>query len=76
MAVLPGVAFQRPAEELTARLAYVNFDGAKALSASETIPLDQPLPDDFFNRWCGDVLEATQRIVEWAATPARHMAAA
>ena len=76
VAVLPGVAFQRPAEELTARLAYVNFDGAKALSASETIPLDQPLSDEFFNRWCGDVLEATRRIVEWAATPARHMAAA
>ena len=76
VAVLPGIAFQRPAEELTARLAYVNFDGAKALSASETIPLDQPLSDDFFNRWCGDVLEATRRIAEWAATPARHMAAA
>ena len=76
VAVLPGTAFQRPAEELTARLAYVNFDGAKALSASETIPLDQPLSDDFFNRWCGDVLEATQRVVEWVATPARHMAAA
>ncbi len=76
VAVLPGVAFQRPAEELTARLAYVNFDGAKALSASETIPLDQPLSDDFFNRWCGDVLEATRRVVEWVATPARHMAAA
>lgn len=76
VAVLPGTAFQRPAEELTARLAYVNFDGAKALSASETIPLDQPLPDDFFNRWCGDVLEATRRIVEWAATPARRLVAA
>ena len=76
VAVLPGIAFQRPAEELTARLAYVNFDGAKALSASETIPLDQPLSDDFFNRWCGDVLEATRRVVEWVATPARHMAAA
>lgn len=76
VAVLPGIAFQRPTEELTARLAYVNFDGAKALSASETIPLDQPLSDDFFNRWCGDVLEATRRIVEWVATPARHMAAA
>ncbi len=76
VAVLPGTAFQRPAEELTARLAYVNFDGAKALSASETIPLDQPLSDDFFNRWCGDVLEATRHIVEWVATPARRLVAA
>ena len=76
VAVLPGIASQRPAEELTARLAYVNFDGAKALSASETIPLDQPLSDDFFNRWCGDVLEATRHIVEWVATPARRLVAA
>ena len=76
VAVLPGIAFQRPAEELTARLAYVNFDGAKALSASETIPLDQPLSDDFFNRWCDDVLEATRHIVEWVATPARRLVAA
>ena len=76
VAILPGIAFQRPAEELTARLAYVNFDGAKALSASETIPLDQPLSDDFFNRWCGDVLEATRHIVDWVATPARRLVAA
>lgn len=76
VAVLPGVSFQRPAEELTARLAYVDFDGAKALSASETIPLDQALSDDFFHQWCGDVLEATQRVVEWVATPARQMIAA
>ena len=76
VAVLPGVSFQRPAEELTARLAYVDFDGAKALSASETIPLDQSLSDEFFSLWCGGVLEATQRLVEWVATPARQMIAA
>ena len=71
VAVLPGASFQRPVEELTARFAYVGFDGAKALSASETIPLDQSLPNDFFQLWCGDVLEATERIVEWVATSAR-----
>lgn len=76
VAALPGVSFQRPAQELTARLAYVDFDGAKALSASETIPLDRPLPDDFFGRWCGDVLEATRRTAEWVATPARQRIAA
>ncbi len=76
VAVLPGVSFQRPAEELTARLAYVDFDGAKALSASETIPLDQSLSDDFFSLWCGSTLEATQRVVEWVTMPARQMIAA
>lgn len=32
VALLPGVAFERPPEELSARLAYVDFDGASALS--------------------------------------------
>ena len=67
VAILPGSAFQRPPEELTARIAYVGFDGSKALTASEMIPLDQQLPEDFIDRWCGDILEATQRLVGWVA---------
>ena len=54
-----------PAAELTARLAYVDFDGAKALAASEAIPLDQPLPADFINNECADVLTATRNMVDW-----------
>jgi aspartate aminotransferase len=69
VAILPGAAFQRPAEELTARFAYVGFDGAKALAASETLALDQALPDDFLEYWCGEVIEATERIVEWVTAP-------
>lgn len=65
VALLPGVAFHRAPQELTARMAYVNFDGAKALAASETISLDQPLPEDFIQFWCEDVLEAAKRIVDW-----------
>lgn len=67
VAILPGSVFERPAEELTARLAYVDFDGAKALTASETIPLEQPLPDDFTETWCHSVIKATHLIIEWAA---------
>ena len=66
VAVLPGAVFRRPREELTARIAYVGFDGAKALTASEAIPLDRGLPDDFIQRWCGDMIEATQRMANWA----------
>jgi len=65
VAILPGVVFERPAEELTARLAYVDFDGARVLSASETIPLDQPLPEAFLATHCGRVLEAMDRIADW-----------
>ena len=71
VAVLPGAAFQRPREELTARIAYVGFDGAQALTASEAIPLDHALPAAFIERWCGDMLEAVQRMTSWATeTPA------
>ena len=67
VALLPGVAFERAPAELTARMAYVNFDGAKALSASETVPLDGELPGDFVHAWCANVVRATEKIVEWLA---------
>jgi hypothetical protein len=46
-------------------MAYVNFDGPNALAASENIPLDRSLPEDFTKKWCGDTLIGTQRIVDW-----------
>jgi aspartate aminotransferase len=52
VAILPGVSFQRPATELTARLAFVNFDGSKALAMGETIALSESLPDDFGDYCC------------------------
>lgn len=42
---------------------------AMAVVASDTLPLDQALPDDFLESWCGEVIEATERIVEWVTTP-------
>lgn len=69
VAVLPGVAFARPPAELTARLAYVDFEGGRALAASENIPLHQNLPPDFTRRWCEPVLSGIQRIADWTAGP-------
>lgn len=65
VAVIPGEAFARPPEELTARLSYCNFDGAKALAASESVGLHEDLPDDFTQKWCPKTIEATRRIVDW-----------
>ncbi|UCF35037.1 MAG: aminotransferase class I/II-fold pyridoxal phosphate-dependent enzyme [Phycisphaerales bacterium] len=65
VALLPGGAFAQSPGELTARLAYVNFDGARALAASENIPLDQELPSDFLERWCESTIHGAQRIAEW-----------
>jgi aspartate aminotransferase len=65
VAILPGVAFGRPPEELTARMAYVDFDGSTALAASEMIPLNQQLPDDFTELRCHNVIEAIRLIIDW-----------
>jgi aspartate aminotransferase len=65
VAMLPGSAFERSADELTARLSYVNFDGAGALAASEAIAPYEPLPDGFVDLHCSGTLEGCQRIIEW-----------
>jgi len=65
VAILPGTSFQRPPEELTARLAYVNFDGSNALAMSETIPLSESLPEDYSSHCCASVFEAIHKIVDW-----------
>ncbi len=67
VALLPGTAFGRPLNELTVRMAYVDFDGAKALSASETLRLDHPLPEDFTRLWCRNVIKATRLLIDWVA---------
>ncbi|MES9872894.1 MAG: aminotransferase class I/II-fold pyridoxal phosphate-dependent enzyme [Candidatus Sedimenticola sp. PURPLELP] len=65
VAMLPGTDFGRPANELIARAAYVDFDGAHALVGAEGIPLDQELPDDFLELHCNKVLTALDRLCSW-----------
>ena len=59
VAVLPGSAFGRPPKEFTARIAYVDFDGARALAASQAIPLDRSWTKGFSRT------TANQRAKEW-----------
>ncbi|PIN99671.1 aspartate aminotransferase [archaeon CG10_big_fil_rev_8_21_14_0_10_43_11] len=65
VAILPGSDFERSPEELTARLAFVNFDGKRALDAVRNIPQKVPLTTDFLETYCGDTLKAVRRIVSW-----------
>lgn len=65
VAILPGSSFGRPPHELTARIACVDFDGARALAAVSVIPREQPLDITFMKRHCGRVVDAVERIVEW-----------
>jgi aspartate aminotransferase len=65
VAILPGNAFGRPENELTARLAYVDFDGSRALSALNAKPTDWNPDDEFIRQYCGENIEAIRKVVEW-----------
>lgn len=65
VALLPGSAFGRPSRELTARLAYVDFDGARALTAAEQLGLDNEIDEAFLEAHCENVVQATERICAW-----------
>lgn len=67
VAVLPGVDFGRPDEELTARMAYVDFDGAAALHAVGALPRDAVPDATFIHRYTPRMAAAMDRIVAWAA---------
>ena len=65
IATLPGRDFGRVPEELTARLAYVNFDGKKALEAAYQVPSELPLDDHFLYSYCDGPLIATETLCNW-----------
>lgn len=68
VALLPGSAFVRQRGELTARLAYVDFDGAAVLAATEGLAPDEDLSDGFLDKWCDRVLDGARRIADWTRT--------
>ena len=67
VAILPGSAFGRASEEFTVRLAYVNFDGEKALAAADDVPDPAVLGDDFLKTYCGRTFEGIERMASWLA---------
>ena len=65
VAILPGVSFGRPEDEFTARLAYVDFDGPRALAAAEQISSDKLLNGEFIDNYCNGVITAIDILIEW-----------
>jgi aspartate aminotransferase len=65
VALLPGCVFGRPEEELTTRLAYVDFEGARAMAAAETISSESPITNEFLSIHCSSILEAVEKIIGW-----------
>jgi aspartate aminotransferase len=71
VATLPGVEFGRPREELTLRLAYVDFDGARTLVAAQQIPQDRELDRAFLELYCPNVVNAISALCQWIKAPAK-----
>jgi len=69
VAILPGSEFGRPANEFTARIAYVDFDGARALAASRDTPHEQELDDEFLQIYCTSTFDAIRRVAGWVQAP-------
>lgn len=65
VAILPGTAFGRPQKELTARMAFVDFDGARALAAAEQMSMENNIDEKFLREYCGKVLTAIELMVGW-----------
>ncbi|MEE8526720.1 MAG: aminotransferase class I/II-fold pyridoxal phosphate-dependent enzyme [Thermoanaerobaculia bacterium] len=65
VALLPGADFGRPPTELTARLAYVDFDGRQALESAARIPSSEPLDETYLSACCGATLEGVDRLCDW-----------
>ena len=63
VAVLPGTVFGRPQEEMTFRLAYVDFDGEAALRASAD--QSDELDDAFVSANCPRIVKAVNKLVHW-----------
>lgn len=65
VAMLPGCAFGRRPEELSARIAYVDFDGRAALDA---LKKGEPLDETFIKNYCRNTVEAANRLCQWLKT--------
>ena len=62
VAILPGSDFGRTPGELTARLAFVDFDGGLAL---QQYPENGELDREYLVRCCGRTVEAVERLAGW-----------
>ena len=65
VAVLPGSDFGRPPDELSTRLAAVDFDGGAALSALAELPSGTPPDDEFLTRHCQPTLRGLDQLLDW-----------
>ena len=61
VAILPGSDFGMSAEQFYTRMAFVDFDGGRALSVAG----NESLPDNFIEEYCPKLVKACQRLDQW-----------
>lgn len=71
VATLPGSSFGCAADELTLRLAYVDFDGAAALEAIQRLDPAQAVTSAHLKSFAPKVLTALDRMEQWISQFAR-----
>lgn len=67
VAFLPGQDFGAAAGALTARLAYVDFDGGAALAASEALGDEGELDETFLREHASSVADGIHKLCAWLA---------
>ncbi len=65
VAILPGSDFGQNEKELSARLAFVDFNGRELL---DNYPEDDKVDEAFIGTHCGKTIEAFRRVVDWLAS--------
>ncbi|MGQ8336485.1 pyridoxal phosphate-dependent aminotransferase [Sunxiuqinia sp. A32] len=65
VAILPGIDFGRQTEELTCRMAYVDFDGEMVLQKAMDENGSEPLSEDFIRQNCPKMVQAIDNIEGW-----------
>lgn len=65
IAILPGMDFGRQPEELTCRMAYVDFDGEKILEESMKVKKEVQLDNNFLKSYCPKMIEAIDKLEDW-----------
>lgn len=64
VALLPGSDFGRQPEELSARIAYVDFDGGKAQEAADGLD-GRNGEEEFIRKYCHRVVKAVEKLEYW-----------
>ncbi len=68
VAFLPGMEFGRQPEELTARIAYVDFDGETVLKTAMNEYKDLPITEEFLKKYCSKMVYAINKLEDWLET--------